>query len=85
MTEEDDCKCDDEEDKRLPDPIPVAVPQPETQDAPSAWEIPLWGVVTVVAAVATVALALVPFEGPAGDIAAGAGTAASAGRLAGRF
>ena len=41
-----------------------------------------WGVVTVLGTAATIALLISPFEGPAGEVAAGAGTAAAGARTA---
>ncbi len=77
-----DCDCKNEKGKKVPLPIPVAVPAPQQQRQGNWWEIPAWGVATVVMGIVTVVAVLSPFEGPAGDIAAGAGTAASAARFA---
>lgn len=85
VQEEAGCACNGRGDGRpYPIPVPVAAPAPNRgrQPAGNWWEIPAWGVVTVVGAVATVAAVLVPFDGPAGEIAAGAGTAAAAARFA---
>lgn len=85
VIEESDCDCDDEDGERVPLPYPVPVRRDVKEEAPeespSLWEIPAWGLVTVLAAVATVALLVSPFEGPAGELASGAGTAAAAARF----
>lgn len=78
MEEGVDCVCDDDDDKeRQPRPVPVPVPAPQRQ---TDW----WGVAKKVGAgvavvalgAATVAAAVVPFDGPAGEIALGSATAA---------
>lgn len=86
VIEGDDCECDDEDGERvrLPYPVPVRrdVKVEAPEEKPGLWEIPAWGLVTVLAAVATVALLISPFEGPAGEIATGAGTLTAAARFA---
>jgi len=75
------CTCD--EGKRQPQQTPVTVPAPEP--------VPTWrkvgkvvgyGALTVVGVVATGVAILSPFDGPVGDVAAGAGTLAMASRTA---
>jgi hypothetical protein len=82
VIEQDDCDCNDQRGKKLPLPIPVQVTQRQKAPDGKWYEIPVWGVVTAVAAVATVAAFLVPFDGPLGEAAAGSATVASAARFA---
>lgn len=74
MEEGKDCKCDDDDKKLQPEPVPVYVPE-------SSWwkrakQVALIGAVGVLA-VATVAAAVVPFDGPVGEVALGSATAAT--------
>ncbi len=86
MEEGDDCTCSDDGGEKEPVPQPVAIPEEEPSvDWWAVAETVGMGAVTAVAAVATVALVAVPFDGPAGEIAAGTGTAASAARTAAAF
>lgn len=66
-----------------PATVPAAKPAEEEE---GAWGKALsalgWSAVTVLGAAATVVAILSPFEGPAGDIAAGTGTAVAAARAA---
>jgi hypothetical protein len=82
MTEGADCKCQDG--KRQPETVPVSSRQEQAEPSTSgsALEAVGWGGLTVLGAVATVALALIPFDGPAGEAAAGVGTMAAASRFA---
>lgn len=86
MEEGGDCTCSEDGGEKEPVPQPVAIPEEEPSvDWWAVAETVGMGAVTAVAAVATVALVLVPFDGPAGEIAAGAGTAAAAARTAAAF
>ena len=84
MEEGVDCVCeDDEEKKRQPKPVPVPVPAPapqrQTEPQTDWWDVGkkvAAGVAVVVLGVATVAAAVVPFDGPVGEIALGTATAA---------
>lgn len=79
------CTCSDDG-EREPVPQPVVIPEEEPSvDWWAVAETTGMAVVTAVAAVATVALVVVPFDGPAGEIAAGTGTAAAAARTAAAF
>lgn len=76
----DECICYDEE----PEPIPIPVPAPERKKEPATEPTARWstaekvglGVAIGVLAVATVALALCPADGPAGEVAMGSATLA---------
>ncbi|MGG7568052.1 VRR-NUC domain-containing protein [Rhodovulum sp. DZ06] len=72
-----DASCPDEDGEPVPVPVPVTAPATEPER-----DIP-WGEIGAVTllGVATVALALVPFDGPAGEAVAGAAFAARLGRL----
>ncbi len=86
MVEGKNCTCADNDGELEPVPQPVAIPEEEPSvDWWAVAETAGVAVVTAVAAVATVALVAVPFDGPAGEIAAGAGTAAAATRTAAAF
>lgn len=84
MEEGVDCVCeDDDERKRQPKPVPVPVPAPapqrQTEPQTDWWDIGkkvAAGVGVAVLGVATVAAFVVPFDGPAGEIALGSATAA---------
>lgn len=80
---EESCKCG-EDGKRVPDPIVVYVPETKKQPKRDwAWLETLgWGVATAGLAVVTIAALVCPVDGPAGEIAAGTGTAAAAARFA---
>ncbi len=83
LMEEGDCTCSDDNGEREPVAQPVSIPEEE----PS---VDWWAVAETVGmaadtAVATIALVAVPFDGPTGEIAAGAGTAAAATRTAAVF
>lgn len=83
MREGIDCKCDDDR-QRQPETVPVVAPAPqeEPSKARTALETAFWGTVTLVGVVATVALALSPFDGPAGETATGIGTVTAASNFA---
>ncbi|MCF6204539.1 MAG: VRR-NUC domain-containing protein [Methylococcaceae bacterium] len=86
MEEGKDCTCTDNDGELEPVPQPVAIPEEEPSvDWWAVAETTGMAVVTAVAAVATVALVIVPFDGPAGEIAAGTGTAVAAARTAAAF
>ncbi len=86
MAEGEACTCSDDNGEREPVPQPIAIPEEEPSvDWWAVAETVGMAAVTAVAAVATVALVAVPFDGPAGEIAAGAGTAAAAARTATAF
>jgi hypothetical protein len=86
MAEGEACNCSDDNGEREPVPQPVAIPEEEPSvDWWAVAETTGMAVVTAVAAVATVALVVVPFDGPAGEIVAGTGTAAAATRTAAAF
>jgi len=86
MVEGKNCTCADNDGELEPVPQPVAILEEEPSvDWWAVAETAGMAVVTAVAAVATVALVAVPFDGPAGEIAAGAGTAAAATRTAAAF
>lgn len=81
---DDPCKCGDSKRREVPVPAPVPTPEkvrpPVAQrsgPAASDWAI-LIGL-----GLATVGLALVPFDGPAGEVAAGGATAAQWARMFG--
>ncbi len=69
--------------KRIPkvvpglEPVPVPVPVPEIKTGPSGWERAGWIGLGVVAGLAAAAALLVPFDGPAGEIALGSASAAA--------
>lgn len=83
LEEGENCQCEDDG-KRAPvlKPVEVVAALPERR---FDWgELGLavgWGVVTGLAAAATVAAAISPFEGPAGEIVAGTATAGSFARM----
>lgn len=69
MEEDIDCLCDDQKQERVPVDLPVPVPAYTPEK--NWWEKP--GVVAgaAVMSLATVGLLLLPFDGPAGELAAG--------------
>lgn len=74
------CICDGDGDQQN-NPIPITDPEREYDTDADWYDLALWGGATVVGAVATVALLISPFEGPAGEVAAGTATVAAAGRF----
>lgn len=87
MREGVECICpDDRERETQPEVIPVPKQKEETD---VNWEgvgvAALWGAVTVVAAVGTVAAIVCPFDGPFGDAAGAAATVGAASRTAAAF
>ncbi len=86
MEEGKHCTCSDDNGELEPVPQPVAIPEEEPSvDWWAVAETVGMAAVTAVAAVATVALVAVPFDGPAGEVAAAAGTAGAAARTAAAF
>jgi hypothetical protein len=100
MREGVECIChDDRERETQPEVIPVPKQKEETdtnwvvsepkEETDVNWEgvgvAALWGAVTVVAAVGTVAAIVCPFDGPFGDAAGAAATAGAASRTAAAF
>jgi hypothetical protein len=90
IEEKKDCNCIEGD----PDPITVPVAEQQRERADDTADGVDWsavgatvgmGLVTAVSAIATVALLISPFEGPAGEIAAGAGTIAAAGATSAAF
>lgn len=79
-----DSECDCSDRKRRPMPVPVSVPQ--KQEETSIWNGDAAQVAGVLVGVAaTIALAAFPLDGPAGEMAAGAFTAARVSTLARRW
>lgn len=86
MEEGKHCTCSDDNGEREPVPQPVAIPEEEPSvDWWAVAETVGMAAITAVAAVATVALVAVPFDGPAGEVAAAAGTVGAAARTAAAF
>jgi hypothetical protein len=78
--DEQSCNCGQQQ---TPELIPVPASEQEKQSALGAAGSALgWGAATVVGTAATAALLLSPFDGPAGEMAAGSATAAAASRAA---
>lgn len=78
--DEQGCDCGQQQ---TPEPVPVPASEQEKQSALGAAGSALgWGAATVAGTAATAALLLSPFDGPAGEIAAGSATAAAASRAA---
>lgn len=90
IEEKKDCNCIEGE----PEPITVPVPERQKDKVDDTADGVDWGavgvtvgmgVITAIGAIATVALLISPFEGPAGEMAAGAGTVAAAGATSAAF
>jgi hypothetical protein len=73
--------CDCREGQRQPQLVPVPAKQRQT-DWGAVRDLLGFGALTAVGVLATAALAALPFDGPAGEAAAGAGTLAAASRVA---
>jgi hypothetical protein len=87
MIEGENCFCNDD---RVPEPQPVVAPMPTPEDESEInWgavgKTAMWGAVTAVAAVGTVAALVCPFDGPAGESISAAGTVGAASRTAAAF
>jgi hypothetical protein len=87
MREGVECNCHDD---HVPEPQPVVAAMPASEDEPEVnWgavgKTAVWGTVTAVAAVATVAAFVCPIEGPAGESIVAAGTVGAASRTAAAF
>jgi len=74
MEEGKDCICDDDDKKKQPQPVPVYVPEPSWWER--AKQVALVGAAGVLA-IATVAAAVCPFDGPVGEAALGTATAST--------
>ncbi|MCB2263802.1 MAG: VRR-NUC domain-containing protein [Candidatus Thiosymbion ectosymbiont of Robbea hypermnestra] len=84
------CNCPERKRRPQPDPVLVPVPQPvpETEreiDWGEVGKTALWGTLTALAAVGTVAAILSLFDGPAGDVAGAVATGGAAARTAAAF
>jgi len=80
----DNCRCGEQQRVDVPQTVPVPSPAPGVNWRKVA-ETAGFGVATAALALGTAALLLSPFEGPAGEIAAGTATAATAARTAAAF
>jgi hypothetical protein len=81
---DDPCKCGDRSQREVPAPVPVSAPEkvsrPVAQrSGPTAGD---WAIL-IGLGLATVGLALLPVDGPAGEVAAGAATATQWARMFG--
>lgn len=92
LIDEKGCNCSSDDQHRQEQEMlgPFLAPNPEKEqekniDWGAVGETVGMGVVTALGVVATAALLLSPFEGPAGEVAAGTGTAAAAARTAAAF
>ncbi len=75
--------CDCQQQQQQPEPATVPAEETEKQSVlNSAGSVLGWSAATVLGAAATAVLLASPFEGPAGELAAGSATAASAARAA---
>jgi len=75
--------CDCGQQQLQPDPVSVPTEEKEKQSVlNSAGSLLGWSTATVLGAAATAVLLVSPFEGPAGELAAGSAAAASAARAA---
>ena len=79
---DDPCKCGDKE-QRVSETVPVPVPMPKEVKQPVAKRSASDWAILIGLGVATVGLALLPFDGPAGEAVAGTATAAQWARMFG--